>query len=163
MDKQDELFIVVDKNDKIIGYYTRYKCHHDKQLIHRAIGVVIFNDKGEVLLQKRSKHKDLDPRLYTISASGHVGKGETYKQAAQRELQEELGIQPPLTKKRRYLAGTEYETEMDCLFISKHNGPFYPNKHEIDEVKFVTTNQLKQMKFQLTPFAIISLQKLSLL
>lgn len=163
MDKQDELFIVVNKHDRIVAYRTRFDCHHNKQLIHRAIGVVIFNDKGQILLQKRSLNKDMNPGLYTLSASGHVGKGETYEQAAKREMQEELGIQSPLTRKKKYITGTSQETEMDCLFISKHNGPFYPNKHETDEVKFVTINQLKQMKSQLTPFAIISLQELSLL
>lgn len=163
MDKQDELFVVVDKNDKIIGYRTRFDCHHNKQLIHRAVGVVIFNNKGEVLLQKRSKNKDTSPGLYTLSVSGHVEKGQTYKQAAQRELQEELGIQSPLAQKKKFLLETAIETEMACIFTANYNGPFAFNKEEIDEVKFVNIDQLKQMQPKLTLFATTSLKRMELL
>ncbi|OGE77553.1 hypothetical protein A3J19_04070, partial [Candidatus Daviesbacteria bacterium RIFCSPLOWO2_02_FULL_41_8] len=140
MDNQDELFVVVDKSDKIIGYRTRYDCHHNKQLIHRTIGVVIFNDKEEILLQKRSKNKDTNPSLYTLAVAGHVDKGETYKQTAQRELLEELGISSPLFKKKKFIVKTDIETEMNCIFTATYNGPFSPNKQETDGVKFVTIN-----------------------
>ena len=163
MDNQDELFVVVDESDKIIGYRTRYDCHHNKELIHRTIGVVVFNDQGQPLLQKRSKNKDLYPGLYTISASGHVNKGETYLQTAKRELLEELGITAALTKRAKSLVKLEQETEMGCLFSAKHNGPFYPEKDDIDEVRFVPPSELKQMQSQLTPFAITNLKRLGLL
>ena len=163
MDKQDELFIVVDKSDKIIGYRTRYDCHHNKKLIHRAIGVVIFNDKGQILLQKRSKNKDLNPGMYTISASGHVGKGETYIQSAKRELEEELGIQLSLKREKKYIAKSEQETEMDYLFSGKSNGPFCPNKEEVDKVVFVDVDKLSKWLPRLTPFAILSLKQFGLL
>lgn len=164
MDKQDEIFVVVDKNDKIIGYRTRYECHHNKQLIHRVTAVAVFNDQGQILLQKRSKNKDVNPGLYTLSVSGHVSKGESYKQAAQRELREELGIQSPLlTKKAKFITETDIETEMDCVFTATHNGPFFPNKYEVDEVKFVTIDKLKQIQAKLTPFAVINLKKLGFL
>ena len=162
-DNQDELFVVVDQEDKLIGYHTRFECHHNKQLIHRAIGVVIFNDKDQILLQKRSKNKDLNPGLYTISTSGHVDKGETYRQTAKRELSEELGIQIPIIQKKRFLAELGYETEMHCLFTARSNGPFYPDKNEVDKVKFVSKNELKKIKSKLTPSAKLSLKQLSLL
>ena len=163
MDKQDEIFVVVDRSDRIRGYFSRYDCHHNKKLIHRAIGVVVFNDKGQILLQKRSKNKDTHPGFYTLSASGHVSKGETYKQTAQRELFEEIGIHSPLKREKKFIVESDVETEMDCLFSTKHNGPFYPNNQEVDEVKFVTINQLKQMQSSLTPFAAASLKQISLL
>lgn len=163
MDKQDELFIVVDKNDRIIDYRTRFDCHHNKTLIHRAVGIVIFNKKGQILLQKRSQNKDLNPGFYTLSASGHVDKGETYKQTAQRELSEELGIQIPIKRKRKFLAEIPQETEMDCLFTAHYEGPFYPNKEEVDEVEFFDINELPKMVYKLTPFAALSLKQLSLI
>ena len=163
MNDQEEIFIVVDKQDRIIGYRTRHECHHDNSLIHRAVGVVIFNKKGQILVQKRSKNKDLYPNLYTISTSGHVDKGETYHQAAKRELQEELGINIPIKRKKKFLLEIEVETEMDCLFIGEYEGPFYPSKDEVDEVKFVGKNELKKMKSKFTPFAMLSLKQLSLI
>lgn len=162
-DNQDELFVVVNKKDRIICYRTRFDCHHNKQLIHRAIGVVIFNKQGQILLQKRSKNKDTNPGFYTLSTSGHVGKGETYEQSAQRELFEEIGIHSPLKRKGKFILESDVETEMDCLFSTIYNGPFYPNKEEVDELKFVSIDQLNKMKSKLTPFAAASLRKLGLL
>ncbi len=164
-DNQNELFVVVDKSDKIIGYRTRFECHHNKELIHRAAGVVILNNQGQILLQKRSKNKDTHPGLYTISASGHVNKGETYMQAAKRELKEELGvtITSPLRRKIKFLMKLESESEIDCLFLTKHEGPFFPNKEEIDELKFVTPDRIKQMLSLLTPFAVTNFKQLGIL
>lgn len=163
MDDQNELFIVVDKNDKVLGYRTRYDCHHNKQLIHRAVGIVVYNNKGQILVQKRSKNKDLHPNFYTISASGHVSKGQSYKQAALRELKEELGIKSTLKQEKKFLAEMPQETEIDCLFTTIYEGPFYPNGEEIDEVRFVDRRWLKKMRSKLTPGGILSLQKLGLL
>jgi len=91
-DNQDELFVVVDKNDKVVGYRTRKECHQNKTLIHRSVGMVISNAKGEILLQKRSLTKDLYPGFYSSSCSGHLKKGEDYQKAAEREIKEELGV-----------------------------------------------------------------------
>lgn len=165
MDKQDELFIVVNKSDKIIGYRTRFECHHNKKLIHRAIGIVIFNDKGQILVQKRSKNKDTSPGFYTLSSSGHVEKGESYKLAAQRELREELGIDTPvkLKKEEKFIYEDEIETEMNYLFSGKYNGSLYPNKDEVDKVKSVSVDELVKMRAELTSYAIENLEKLGLL
>ncbi len=71
-DNQNELFDTVDENDKVIGQATRGEVHKNKNLIHRSIGVVVFNSNGEIYLQKRNSTKDTDPGKWTISCSGHV-------------------------------------------------------------------------------------------
>ena len=103
IDNQKELFIVVDKDDNVIEYRTRYDCHHDKSTFHRAIGVIIYNDENKIILQKRSMLKDLNPGKYTLSVSGHVTKGESYKEAAIREMQEEIGIQTSIKYVTKFL------------------------------------------------------------
>mgnify|MGYP000916684160 CR=1 FL=1 len=82
-----ELVDVVDSNDVAIGKKTKEEAHAHG-LPHRASCVFVFY-KGKLLVQRRSleKNGDLDP-----SASGHVGAGESYEAAAERELFEELGI-----------------------------------------------------------------------
>lgn len=62
IDDQKELFVVVDTDDHILEYRTRYDCHHDKTLIHRTAGVLIF-DGDRFLLQKRSDKKALSLRF----------------------------------------------------------------------------------------------------
>ena len=91
-DNLKELFDIVDENDKVVGRATRGQVHGNPKLIHRSVGVAVFNSKGELFLQKRTATKDTDPLLWTISCSGHVGRGDAYEKTAVRELEEELGI-----------------------------------------------------------------------
>lgn len=163
MDDQNELFVVVDKNDKIIGHKTRFACHHNKQLIHRGVVVAVFNGKGEILLQKRAKHKDTHPGFYTFSATGHVGKGETYRQAARRELFEEIGIKSKIKLIRKDLMEMSDETEIQSIFFARHEGPFYPNRDEVDEVRFFTIAKVKKIPPKISPFARKTLKDLKLI
>lgn len=154
MDKQEELFVVVDKSDHIIDYRSRSECNHDKNLIHRAVYVVLFNNKGQILLQKRSKHKDTSPGFYTASASGHVSRGESYEAAAKRELFEELGIQIDLTYVTKFIQHWATETEMTAIFTGRHNGPFKIHPKEVEEVEFFTPKEIKRRKDKLTSATI---------
>lgn len=77
---------VVNEKDEIIGKMLKADAHKDGTL-HRISVVYVENLKGEILIQIRA-----DGYL-DHSAAGHVEVGESYEQAAKRELQEELGIQ----------------------------------------------------------------------
>ncbi len=162
-DNQNELFIVVDKKDKIIGYKTRKDCHHNKNLIHRAIHILIVNDKGEILLQKRSPTKDLQPGMYTLSVGGHVTKGDSYTSTAKRELFEELGINIPITLETKYLAEVSDQTEFVTTYTGKSNGPFKIDPLEIEKIEFIKKSQLPKFKSQITPISLLTLKKLNLL
>lgn len=93
MSAQDlnELFDVVDENDCVIGQQPRGIVHAQK-LFHRAVHLLVINEKGEMLLQKRSLAKDTCPGLFSTACAGHVDAGETYETAVLREAKEELGI-----------------------------------------------------------------------
>lgn len=81
----------MDENDNIIG--AKYMMDAiEKGLIRRAARIYVFNESGQLLVQQRSK-KILKPLLLDQSAAGHVDEGESYEQAAYRELKEELGLE----------------------------------------------------------------------
>lgn len=141
--KPEEIFIVVNKNDKVIGYKPRSVCHKER-LLHRTVAVTVFNDKGEVLLQKRSMKVDTNPGLYTLSATGHVSKGETYEQAAEKELQEELGITSKLKYETRIVKDFPSHYEMQSFYSTHSNGPFKFPKQDIDKVEFVPIDKLPE-------------------
>ncbi len=83
--------IVVDENDNEIG--TEYMMDAIKKgMIRRASRIYVFNEAGQLLVQQRSKSV-LKPLMLDQSAAGHVDIGETYEQAAYRELREELGLE----------------------------------------------------------------------
>ncbi len=166
-DNQQELFVVVDKNDTIIEFRTRYECHHDPSLIHRSIGVLIFDSKGRVLLQKRSQNKDTYQGYWGLSCAGHVAKGETYEKTVVRELQEELGVSMETTIHSKRIDKDVKETEMEVLFTAKYDGPFHINPDEIDDVKFFDKRELAlgiaSHKLKLTKAALDNLKTMGVL
>ncbi|MEG0024515.1 MAG: 16S rRNA (adenine(1518)-N(6)/adenine(1519)-N(6))-dimethyltransferase RsmA [Akkermansia sp.] len=89
--KDGELLDVVDSQNQVIGQKTRKEIH-EGNLTHRAVHILVRNKHGAILLQKRSPWKDRHPGVWDSSAAGHVDAGESYMEAAKRELHEELGI-----------------------------------------------------------------------
>lgn len=144
MTRHEEKFYVVDEDDNVIGCATRNECHK-RRLIHRSVYVIVLNDKGEIFLQKRSLKKDLYPGHYACSASGHVEYGESYEEAARRELLEELGIDAPLKEICRFKCFSDVEREISALFVCRHNGPFRLNSEEISGGEFMSIHNLKRV------------------
>lgn len=160
MDDKD-LLVVVDRYDNILGFKTRSECHRTNKLIHRLIGIIIFNKEGKILLQQRSNRKDSWPNFYTLSVSGHVLKGETYQKAAKRELVEELGIDIKVKMVDRFLLIEKERSHIATLFTADYNQSIdrlHINKEELNMVKFFTADDIKKMTSTLTPFALKSLK-----
>lgn len=166
-DDQSELFIVVDKDDNVLDYRSRYDCHHDKTLIHRTVGAIVFDEKGRVLLQKRSSTKDMGAGLWGISCAGHVRKGQEYEDALRRELVEELGIDMSVECLTKFIVADEDETEMSVLYKGISNGPFTPNPEEVEQLEFLSPRELAfkvaTREVTLTKCAEVSLQKAGIL
>lgn len=166
-DNQNEVFIVVDKNDNILDYKTRYECHHDRSLLHRTVGVLIFNKHGHILLQKRSMTKDMEAGLWGISAAGHVARGQTDEEAVHRELREELGIDVPLIAFKKFIIENAQESERAALYKGESDGPFTPDPQEVAEIRFFDPREIKlfvaSKKLMLTDAATKSLQEAGIL
>jgi len=158
-----EWFDVVDKNDRVIGKARRSECHGNPNLRHRAVGIMIFNSGGELLLQKRSMKKDLYKGVWALSASGHVDSGEEYEKTAERELMEELGINARLEYVFTVNFSGKDETEIGKVYIARHDGPFNPDPDEIDEVRFFPMERIediiKNTPGMITPFGVIVLKE----
>lgn len=82
---------IVDDNDNPIGESSKEEVWQ-KGLWHRIVRIMVEDEQGRILLQKRSMDVDTFPGCWDHSAAGHVDAGEDYEEAAKRELQEELGI-----------------------------------------------------------------------
>ncbi len=134
-DPAAERFAVVDSDDRVIGDAPRAQVHGDN-LLHRAIHILLFNDEGELLLQKRSRLKDRHPGVWDSSAAGHVDAGEEYDEAAARELQEELGVATPLIRVAKLPATERTGQEFIWLYCGHANGPFQLAWTEIECAEF---------------------------
>ena len=88
---KEEKVILVDKNDLQLGLLSKMKAHR-KGLLHRAFSVFIFNSSRSLLMQKRSKLKYHSPGLWTNTCCSHQREGESTIDAANRRLNEEMGL-----------------------------------------------------------------------
>ncbi len=136
MKEKEELLEIVDSEGKVIGIAPRFQIHGNPSLMHRVIHILVFNKKGELLLQKRSMDKDVAPGKWDTSVGGHVDPGEELPAAAAREMKEELGIsacKPQLLY--TYTHSNSYETELVYTYSCVYDGEIFFNREEIDEVK----------------------------
>lgn len=139
-----EMFDVVDEDDNVIGQAPRAECHKNNKLIHRSAGVLVFNSKGELLLQKRSMTKDTNPGKWDISSWGHNDVGESYDHAAARELKEELGIDKAIKFALKSFYSVDYESEIYQVYIAESDGPFKPDPEEIIKLEFFSLDKIKK-------------------
>lgn len=93
---------IVDEDDQPIGASTRQEAWANGSY-YRLVQIVLRDEDGDFLLQKRSMEKPLYPGRWTNAASGHVDEGETYETSAPRELAEEIGVEVPLTFVGKFL------------------------------------------------------------
>ncbi|WP_298614551.1 isopentenyl-diphosphate Delta-isomerase [uncultured Odoribacter sp.] len=89
--------ILVDINDQPIGTMDKLEAHR-RGFLHRAVLVFVFNHKGEWLLQRRTAFKYHSGGLWSNTCSTHPHPGEVPLEAAQRRLQEEMGLKCSLEK-----------------------------------------------------------------
>lgn len=134
MQKMEQL-IHVDANDKIIRPTTKTEAH-EKGLIHRVAAIFLFNHKGELLLQHRR-----EDCLVEHSVGRHVRLSETYYQAVQRELLEELGIESSLGKIGKFLSDREYKHYF-TLFKTQYDGNFQIDHKEVIGVYFQSISEI---------------------
>ena len=141
----EELFDVVDASDEVIRTETRGVVHREG-LLHRAVHVFVFNDAGQLYLQRRSLTKDSAPGKWVSSCSGHVDSGEDYDAAAIRELAEEIGLyvadglEPVFKEPACRQTGLEFVWVYRC----KSEGPFTLDPEEISEGKWIDIDELNE-------------------
>ncbi len=62
---------------------------------HIAIHVCVFNSENKMLIQQRQPFKEGWSNMWDVSAGGSAIAGENSREAAQRELEEEIGLKIP--------------------------------------------------------------------
>jgi isopentenyl-diphosphate Delta-isomerase len=147
-----EHVILVDERDNEIGSMDKMEAHV-KGALHRAFSVLLFNSKGEILLQKRSLHKYHSAGLWTNTCCSHPGPTETMEAAVRRRLREEMGIdlQPEYLFKFLYrveLPNNLVEHELDHVYIGLFNGEPMINIEEVENWRYVSITAVKKDMLQ---------------
>lgn len=143
-----ELVDVVDDDDQVVATVTRAEMRAGR-LQHRAVAVAVFGSDGRLLVHRRADTKDVWPGQWDIAAGGVVGAGETYAEAARRELAEELGVDVPLDGFTD-LGGGRFRDDAVALlgrgYRVVHDGPFRFTDGEIAEVRWVGFDELDVLR-----------------
>jgi isopentenyl-diphosphate delta-isomerase type 1 len=143
-DQGNEPIDIVDADGNVIGRATRAEVHGNPALMHRVVHILVFNRAGDVLLQKRSLEKDIQPGKWDTSVGGHLDPGEDYDAAARRELFEELGIREPgFELLYDFVWRSERETELVRVYGLVYEGPIVVHPDEIDAARFWTRGEIE--------------------
>eukprot|EP00073_Rattus_norvegicus_P053829 XP_017456219.1 PREDICTED: isopentenyl-diphosphate delta-isomerase 2-like isoform X1 [Rattus norvegicus] len=169
LERLDEMLIVVDENDKVIGADTKRNCHQNKNiekgLLHRAFSVALFNSEKKVLIQRRADTKLTFPGYYTDSCCSHpLSNPEEMeekdalgvKKAALRRLQAELGIPQDqvsledivFMKRYHYKAKSDAvwgEHEVCYLLLIKKDVKICPDPSEVSSFSYLTREELEEL------------------
>lgn len=149
-----EEVILVDELDNAIGTMEKMEAHR-RGALHRAFSILLFNSKGEILLQKRSPKKYHSGGLWTNTCCSHPLPGESMESATRRKLIQEMGIDltPEFAYKFIYKTGLDHdliEHELDHVFIGSFNGKPAINTDEVESWKYMDRISLK-MEMQRYP------------
>ena len=142
---------IVDEDDRPL-YATTQDEAYRKGLYHRVVRVMISDENGRILLQKRSSTKQIFPNCWDNSAAGHVDSGESYEVAAYRELEEELGISGRhLREIDYYRTSVQYRNMKMNKFVKLYvlqlpgNTKFQLQTKEVAAIQWVSREQLAQL------------------
>jgi 8-oxo-dGTP pyrophosphatase MutT (NUDIX family) len=156
----EELTDLVDEDDRVIGRAARSEVRR-RNLLHRGVGVLCRNSAGDVYVHRRTDSKDVFPGMYDAFAGGMVASGESYEDAARRELAEELGVVGaelrPLVKQR--YRGPDLQT-WNMVFEVVWDGPIVPQASEIAWGTFMPVREPRRKveTWELVPDGLMALR-----
>jgi isopentenyl-diphosphate Delta-isomerase len=150
----DELIDICDESNNLLNIQKMKSVAHKEGLWHRASHVWIYNSQGEILLQLRSKNKNLCPNQWDISAAGHVGSGEEPLESALRETKEELGLFLSeenldlfIVRKKHAIPGSINLKQFLYVYFFQYGGDIEGldiQNDEVSQIKFVTLQHLEK-------------------
>lgn len=114
---------------------------------HLIVHIAIINSKSQMLVQQRQTTKKGWPGKWDISVGGCVIKGESSKQAAQRELREELGINLCFEEKRADFT-INFDGGFDDIYVIRGDydlAELCLQESEVLAVKWVDVDGIMQM------------------
>ncbi len=160
-DPGEEVIVIVDAENLVIGEATRREMRR-QNLTHRATYVLVFNQKGQLFVQKRTMSKDIYPGYFDVAAGGVVLSGESYEESAQRELREELGVEAEL----EFLFDRYFEDGRNKVwgrvYRCSHEGPFVLQQSEVESGAFMTLSEIfSATDADFTPDGLAILEQLS--
>jgi isopentenyl-diphosphate delta-isomerase len=143
-----DALILVDAADREVGHMSKAQCHQGHGTLHRAFSLLIFNQRGELLLQQRAASKRLWPLYWSNSCCSHPRRAETMEAATRRRLQEELGLRCPLHFLYKFQYQAQFdaagaENELCSVFVGRCTDSIRADRHEILAWRWIAPEALQ--------------------
>ena len=143
---QEEKVVLVDDSNNQVGLMPKMEAHL-KGVLHRAFSVIIFNNNGEVMLQKRASTKYHTPSLWSNTCCSHQRENEDNISAGKRRLKEEMSFITQLYDFESFIYKVSFsngliEHEFDHILVGIYNGLPNINLDEVDEWKWISIDEL---------------------
>lgn len=132
-----ELIDVVDTDDRVLKQATRSETRQ-QNLRHRATYILVFNRAGQLFVHQRTHTKDVYPGYFDVCVGGVVAAGESYEDAALRELAEEIGVtRVPLRRLVSFQFADADNQVNGTVFSCTYDGPVRLQEEEIIAGEFL--------------------------
>lgn len=143
-----EYVVLVDEQDHEVGTMEKMQAHREGKL-HRAVSVIIFNSKKQMLLQKRAAIKYHSAHLWSNTCCSHPRPGEKTLDAAKRRLYEEMGLQCELKEMFNLTYNLKLDSdlnehEFDHVFAGISDDVPLPDPMEVSDWKYVNVDVIKE-------------------
>jgi isopentenyl-diphosphate delta-isomerase len=143
--------VCVDSSGKVVSTACKQLAHDYPGMLHLAFSVFLLDERGRLVLQRRSGHKRLWPLFWSNACCSHPAPGEAARDAVCRRVQEELGA---TANDLRKVTSFEYQAPFPGLGMERElcevwlgnvrSDTLHPDAREVDAVAFLTPAQLTQ-------------------
>ncbi len=151
-----ELIDILDEFGNKIGKTSTIKELHTSGKWHKIVGIIIYDFNNNILVQQRALKQISSPGKWDIAAAGHVNSGETEIDAIKRELFEEIGLDLEEDKVKFFMSykkevnnKTVNKKHLEDIYIAQIDSncieSFNIQKDEVQQVKWISINELKEM------------------
>lgn len=141
-----EYLDLVNEKDEVIGKEDRDIIYKKNYRNFRVINIMIFTSDNKIIVPKRSSNRRVFPNCYDCSVGGHVSSGETYEEAAYRELKEELGIENVELQEIGYFNPNELNTSsFSKMYKLVYDKELDYDKEGIQAIYYMTKEEISKM------------------
>ena len=143
-----EELILVDREDREIGFISKADAHDGAGVLHRAFSLFLFNNDGELLVQQRAPAKRLWGGYWSNSCCSHPRRGESLELATTRRLRDELNFDTELEHVYSFCYEARFgdmgsENELCHVYLGRASDEVRPNDSEIAAIRYLAPAQLE--------------------
>lgn len=147
---------ILDEEGNKTGKTATIEALHKNGKWHKVVGIIIYDQNKNILMQQRAIKEKSDPGKWDIAAAGHIGSHEKELEGIKRELKEEIGlslkedeIKHFMSYKKEVKNDTVNKKHIEDIFIaqidSKKINKFKVQKKEVEQVSWLGIDEVKSL------------------